>query len=235
MTTRIASTIALALLVGDASAFVAPAHPTTPLTASTRLYADVAAEEAPAAVEEEVEEAIWDPLMLSQLGKNIDTFPDMFPDQQFVQEAEIKHGRMSMLAWTGVWATHVGGLGLGWHIPGFPVEPDWTKAFGVVSKEQPAVTALVLILIGIAEGESIGHNGDNFRGKGYKEPGNFGLDPFGLLTKLSPEKKLRYKQVEMANGRAAMIAMASLFAFESIPGSVPVMDVFGATMATPPV
>lgn len=224
--TRIASAIALALLAGDATAFV-PAAPTTPT--STKLYADVA-EEAPAAAAVEAEEAIWDPLLLSQLGKNIDTFPNMFPDQQFVLEAEIKHGRMSMLAWTGVWATHVGGLGLGWHIPGFPVESDWTKAFGAVSKEQPAVTALVLILIAIAEGESIGHNGDTFRGKGIKEPGNFGLDPFGLLSKLSPEKKERYKKVEMANGRAAMIAMASLFVFESIPGAVPVMDVFGATM-----
>lgn len=53
-----------------------------------------------------VDEGVWDPLQLSELGKNIDTFPNMFPDQQFVKEAEIKHGRMSMLAWTGIWATH---------------------------------------------------------------------------------------------------------------------------------
>jgi len=241
--TRIASAVALALLAGDAvvTAFVPTSHVATttvsPSSSSsshsskytTELYADVAEEPVAAVEEAAAVAAIWDPLMLSQLGKNIDTFPNMFPDQQFVAEAEIKHGRMSMLAWTGVWVTHVGGLGLGWHIPGFPVEPDWTKAFAAVSQEQPAVTAIVLILIAIAEGESIGHNGDTFRGKGYKEPGNFGLDPFGLLTKLSPEKKQRYKQVEMANGRAAMIAMASLFAFESIPGAVPVMDVFGAS------
>lgn len=48
---------------------------------------------------------IWDPLDLAQLGKNIDTFPGMFPDEQFLKEAEIKHGRQAMLAWTGVWAT----------------------------------------------------------------------------------------------------------------------------------
>ena len=48
---------------------------------------------------------IWDPLSLAQLGKNIDTFPGMFPDEQFLKEAEIKHGRQAMLAWTGVWAT----------------------------------------------------------------------------------------------------------------------------------
>ena len=83
-------TLALSSLLTGASAF-APAPQTK---ASTKLFSDVS-------------DDIWDPLMLSQLGKNIDTFPNMFPDQQFVAEAEIKHGRMSMLAWTGIWATHV--------------------------------------------------------------------------------------------------------------------------------
>jgi len=111
-------------------------------------------------------DGIWDPLGLSELGNNIDTFPNMFPDQQFVKEAEIKHGRMSMLAWTGIWATHVGGMGLGMHIPGYPVESDWTKALGVFASEQPAHFYAILAFIAIAEGESVGHSGDNFRGKG---------------------------------------------------------------------
>ena len=108
------------------------------------------------------------------------------------------------------------------------MESDWTKAFDVFASEQPAWTAAILLFISIAEGESVGHSGDNFRGMSTKEPGNLGFDPWGLLKKLSPEKQERYKKVEMANGRAAMIAMASMFAFESIPGSVPLMDVFGA-------
>ena len=52
--------------------------------------------------------------------------------------------------------------------------------------------------------------------------------PLGLSKKLSAEKLARYKDSELKNGRAAMIAMASMFAFESIPGSVPLMDLFGA-------
>merc|ERR1712183_19250 len=132
----------------------------------------------------------------------------MFPDQQFVTEAEIKHGRMSMLAWTGIWATHVGGFGLGLHIPGYPVEPDWTKALGVFASERPADFAAILFFIAIAEGESVGHSGDNFRGKGSKVPGDFGLDFLGLKGKLSAEEQARYAQVERRNGRAAMIAMA---------------------------
>lgn len=175
-----------------------------------------------------VDEGVWDPLQLSELGKNIDTFPNMFPDQQFVKEAEIKHGRMSMLAWTGIWATHEGGMGLGMHIPGMPVESDWREALGVFASEQPAMFAAILLFISIAEGESVGHSGDNFRGMSTKEAGDLGFDPYGLKARLSDEKQARYKDVEMKNGRAAMIAMASMFAFESIPGSVPIMDVFGA-------
>ena len=38
-------------------------------------------------------------------GEAFDTFPNMFPNQDFLIEAETKHGRMAMLGWTGVWAT----------------------------------------------------------------------------------------------------------------------------------
>eukprot|EP00591_Stephanopyxis_turris_P012808 CAMPEP_0195517140 /NCGR_PEP_ID=MMETSP0794_2-20130614/10015_1 /TAXON_ID=515487 /ORGANISM="Stephanopyxis turris, Strain CCMP 815" /LENGTH=217 /DNA_ID=CAMNT_0040645905 /DNA_START=57 /DNA_END=710 /DNA_ORIENTATION=+ len=212
-------TLALtAALAATASAFA----PSTTLHKSTALNVRV-----PTGFEE-VGGTAWDPLELGKLGKNIDTFPNMFPDAQFLQEAEIKHGRMSMLAWTGIWATHVGGMGLGMHIPGMPVESDWTKALGVFASQEPAMFAAILLFISIAEGESVGHSGDNFRGKGTKTPGNLGFDPWGFGAKLSDDRKERYRIVELKNGRAAMIAIASLFAFESIPGSVPLMDLFGA-------
>jgi Chlorophyll A-B binding protein len=121
-----------------------------------------------------------------------------------------------------------GGLGLGMHFPGAPVEPDWTKALGVFSTEQPEVFGAILFLICIAEGESVGHTGDNWKGLSTKEPGNLGFDYLGLKSKLSSERQAHYKNVEIVNGRAAMIAMASMFAFESIPGSVPIMDLLGA-------
>jgi hypothetical protein len=93
------------------------------------------------------------------------------------------------------------------HIPGFPVEPDWTKALGVFAAEQPAYFAAILLFISIAEGESVGHSGDNWRNMSTKEPGNLGFDPLGLKNKLSEEQQARYKIVELKNGRAAMIAM----------------------------
>jgi ABC-type transport system involved in cytochrome c biogenesis permease subunit len=109
-----------------------------------------------------------------------------------------------------------------------PEEYDWTKALGAFASEQPVMFANLLVFAAIVEGESVGHTGDNFRGKSTKEPGDLNFDYLGIKAKAAPDKMARYKTVERRNGRAAMIAMASLFAFKSIPGSVPIMDILGA-------
>jgi len=205
---------AFATLVGTAAAF-APASQSASKTALSVATGF-----------EEVGGKPWDPLGLATLEDAADTFPNMFPRTQFLQEAEIKHGRMAMLAWTGVWATCPTGLGLGMHFTGAPECADWTKALGVWATEDPGGFGAILALIAIAEGESVGHTGDNWRNKSTKdEPGNLGFDPWGLKSRLSAEQQARYKIVELKNGRAAMIAMASLFAWKSLPGSVPIMDV----------
>lgn len=122
-----------------------------------------------------------------------------------------------------------GGFGLGLHFPGFPVESDWTKALVVFAKEEPVWFGVILTFICIAEGESVGHSGDNFRGKSTKkDQGDLNFDYLGIKKKVSDAKYARFKDVEIKNGRAAMIAMASLFAFKAIPGSVPIMDLLGA-------
>jgi len=206
-----------ATLTASTCAF-APSQMTTPISSSLGVATGF----------EEVGGEPWDPLGFGKFEDANDTFPNMFPKSQYLQEAEIKHGRMSMLAWTGVWATHEGGMGLGMHIPGMPVESDWTKALSATIAEQPVLFAAVLAFISIGEGESVGYSGDNWRNKSTKTPGDAGFDLLGMKKKLSDEQKARYKIVELKNGRLAMIAMASLFAFESIPGSVPLMDLFGA-------
>lgn len=84
-----------AALVSSASAF-APSKDVRPVTSALSATGF-----------EEVGGKPWDPLSLGKLEDANDTFPNMFPKSQYLQESEIKHGRMSMLAWTGVWATHV--------------------------------------------------------------------------------------------------------------------------------
>lgn len=80
----------LAALVASASAFVAPKAASTKNSALASSKAE-----------------IWDPLGLYELGsgKAFDTFPNVFPDKQYLEASEVKHGRQAMLAWTGVWAT----------------------------------------------------------------------------------------------------------------------------------
>jgi light-harvesting complex I chlorophyll a/b binding protein 1 len=166
---------------------------------------------------------VFDPMGFGKMHEIEGAFPNMFPHPQYLEESEIKHGRMAMLAWTGVWATESG-----LHFPGAPVADDWTNALGVWAREDPGGFGIVLALLCIAEGEGVSHAGDNFRGVSKKVPGDMGFDWMGMTKKLSADKLDRYKTVEKKNGRAAMIAMASLFAMKSIPGSVPVMDLLGA-------
>ena len=86
----------IASIVAGASAFAPAARPSarTSLKASDKGY--------------------WDPLGLYTLGEGtaFDTFPNMFPAKQYLDDSEIKHGRMSMLAWTGIWATHQVSMGI---------------------------------------------------------------------------------------------------------------------------
>lgn len=208
----------LAALVGTAAAF----SPAPPAARTTALSADMGLK--PVDYNPEFNGEDWDPMGFSKMHEIEGAFPNMFPHPQFLEEAEIKHGRMSMLAWTGVWATE----GLGWHFPGGVGGTDWTQGVGAWAREDPGSFGAVLGFIAIAEGEGVSHAGDNFRGVSKKIPGDMGFDWMGMTKKMDANRVERYKTVEKKNGRAAMIAMASLFAFKAIPGSVPLMDAFGA-------
>jgi len=94
--------LALAALVASASAFA----PQTGGRSNTALYKGVLP--FVFSKEDAEDDSIWDPMGLYELGSGeaFDTFPNMFPDKQYLEESEIKHGRQAMLAWTGIWATH---------------------------------------------------------------------------------------------------------------------------------
>merc|ERR1719394_859660 len=88
------STIA-SLAVGSAAAF-APAQ--TGKT-STQLNIDLGLK---TSFNPEFRGEVFDPMGFSKMHEIKGAFPNMFPHPQFLEEAEIKHGRMSMLAWTCV-------------------------------------------------------------------------------------------------------------------------------------
>ena len=215
---RYASIALVSSLLAGASAFApAPASRST-----TKLFSDAS-------------DDYWDPLMLSQLGKNIDTFPNMFPDQQFVTEAEIKHGRVAMAAFVGyciqsnvvfTWPqTTAGDLP-----PSVDLLPEqqW-DAIPDVAKWQ------IVTVIGFLE------FWDEVSGEHYmrgRQPGKYPsldyfrkevhwvpdlYDPLGFNKKMSDETKKRRLAVEINNGRLAMLGIFGFLTADKIPGSVPVL------------
>jgi len=160
----------------------------------------------------------WDPMGFHKLfDRNFDFNNVMtYPHVQWLREAEIKHGRVCMLAFVGMvvqqWA----------HIPGLPVEPDWTKALDACYADKVAAIGIVQISVFamLVEGKWSSHMA--WVGRMDREPGDLGFDPLKLTKK--PGFDLKKKQLsELKNGRLAMIGVASMAANHAIPGSVPLL------------
>merc|ERR1712186_58764 len=158
----------------------------------------------------------WDPMGFHKLyDRNFDFNGVMtYPHVQWLREAEIKHGRICMLAFVGMVVQQF------LHIPGLPVEPDWTKALDACYVDKLAALGIVQISVFcvLVEGKYSPHYA--WLGTMDREPGDLGFDPLKLTKK--PGFDLAKKQLsELKNGRLAMIGVASMAANHIIPGSVP--------------
>lgn len=135
---------------------------------------------------------------------------------KFYQEAELKHGRVAMLAAVG-----------------FPlaeqVHPLWGGNINVPSYIAFQATPLqvfwvdVVLFIAIFEIFSVYTFNNPFEGyepwtiKRSHTPGDFGFDPLGLLPKDEDGKRLM-KTKELNNGRVAMGAIAIMMLQELLTG-----------------
>lgn len=158
----------------------------------------------------------WDPWGLSKLyDRNFDFDKTAtWPHVQWLREAEIKHGRICMLAFIGMVVPQW------WQIPGYPQEPDWTKALDLCYQDPLAKLGMgqISVFAMLVEGRWAGI--DSWIGQMDREPGDFGFDPLRITR--TPGFDLRTKQLrELKNGRLAMIGVASMAANHAIPGSVP--------------
>lgn len=130
----------------------------------------------------------FDPLLIS----------DYIP-VPFLQEAEIKHGRICMLA-----------------VVGFLVQEQFSFGGHLFPKMLPVdahnyfieTGGMIPILLLVSAFEGISCYGLKQTVEGNRAPGDFGFDPLGLGKDPAAYKK--YQANEIMNGRLAMIAIGGL-------------------------
>uniref|UniRef100_A0A7S1DAW8 Plastid light harvesting protein n=1 Tax=Cyclophora tenuis TaxID=216820 RepID=A0A7S1DAW8_CYCTE len=131
-------------------------------------------------------------------------FSDFVP-VDFLREAELKHGRIAMLAYVGFVAVDLG----------FKIYPTPEAYEGLTSVtahdalvEQGAM-GQIFLWTGLAEVISTIAVVQMLQGSG-REPGYFGFDPLGFLNGKSDEEVKLMKMREIQNGRLAMLAFSGI-------------------------
>jgi len=136
----------------------------------------------------------WDP---AGLAKNK-------TDEEFrnLRTAELKHGRVCMLAIVGLL-----GQASGWRFAGFEDVPSGIQA--AVSDPGAGGLGALVLFVGFFE--------LNFLSDEGREPGNFG-DPFQFNSAGNGEYDLTWRNFEISNGRLAMIGFIGSVCAEYISG-----------------
>ena len=121
-------------------------------------------------------------------------------DLRWVQEAEIKHSRIAMLAFAG-WVASELGIRLPDHDYGAIAAHDIAVKSG--SGYQVLTTIAALEFISTVAVKQM------YEGSGRK-PGEFGFDPLGFYNGKSNEVRSKLEAQELENGRTAMLAISGL-------------------------
>ena len=120
---------------------------------------------------------------------------------KWLREAEIKHGRICMLAWVGFVATD-----LGFTLPGDMHQVSSVEAHDVACK-YGAISQIFLWLSFVEVVHSFGVAQMMWMGSD-RVPGDFGLDPLDFCS--TPEKEAKMKLMEITHCRLAMFAFSGV-------------------------
>lgn len=138
------------------------------------------------------EGGFFDPLNLS-VGKDDATL-------SWYRAAELKHGRVCMLAALGIW---IQGLDVGIKPDGLYFhETNHWKALPEVFAQNPGAILQILIAISAVEVLSVSIESKSI-------PGDFGWDPANIRPK-SDEALFELQTKELKNGRLAMLGVAGM-------------------------
>ena len=176
----------LALASASSCAFHGPAPMVRPVGVSMMAKSQAFPNQAaPAHLEGYVGNVGFDPLGLSS-PQNI----------KWMREAELEHGRVCMLAWTGYVA-----VDLGIKFPG----EKYASLTSFTAHDTTAKYELFLLLLLVGTAETIKFSA--IYGDSERAPGDFGFDPLKMLT---PATEKQYKEAEIQHCRLAMMAFAGV-------------------------
>jgi len=139
-------------------------------------------------------------------------FSEILP-MDWLREAELKHCRVSMLAFVGMIFTDF------YTLPGYEFSTLDAHDAGVANGSM----SQLLLWLGLLELFSFIGIDQMLRGSG-REPGDYGFDPIGFIS--DPAKKEEMQMKELANGRLAMFAFGgavtqAVLTGNSFPGFYP--------------
>jgi hypothetical protein len=161
----------------------------------------------------------FDPFYLSSIPKNFAGFiqppsweaTEGIPTLYWMREAELKHGRVAMMAWFG-WLATDGAFGITLRFPGdiYSVEniPNAYNAHNILVEQ--GSMAFLLLCVGFVEFCTGAALVQVSKGELDREAGDFGLDPLQFLKGKSAEEKKRMMTRELLNGRLAMLAFSAV-------------------------
>jgi len=135
---------------------------------------------------------------------------------RFIREAEIKHGRVAMLAAVGF------AIGESFH-PLFGGDIDVPSYVAFQQTPLQTFWPVVLVALAVPEVFSVFKFQSPFEGERWalrtdSKPGDLGFDPLGLAPK-SEADLLEMQTKELNNGRLAMIAIAGMVGQELASGA----------------
>jgi len=161
----------------------------------------------------------FDPFYLSSIPKNFAGFiqPPQWedvpgiPTLYWMREAELKHGRVCMLAWFG-WVAADGGFGFPLRFPGemYSVENIPSSYVAHNAMVEQGSLGFLLFTIGFIEFCMSSVLVEVAKGESDREAGDFKLDPLQFLKGKSDEEVYKMKTREIANGRLAMLAFSAV-------------------------